>query len=108
MTVETLPPPKETIGPVAWLRANLFSSWFNSLLTIVVGAALIWVVLAIGEWAVTAARWHVITNNLRLFLIGQYPGDQAWRIWLNLAILSVLLGLSAGTYGRASRSRAAR
>jgi general L-amino acid transport system permease protein len=103
MTVETLPPPKETIGPVAWLRANLFSSWFNSLLTIVVGAALIWVVLAIGEWAVTAARWHVITNNLRLFLIGQYPGDQAWRIWLNLAILSVLLGLSAGTYGRASR-----
>jgi general L-amino acid transport system permease protein len=106
MTAETLPPPKNTIGPIAWLRENLFSSWFNAFLTIVVGAAVVWATLAIADWALTAARWHVITNNLRLFLIGQYPGDQAWRIWLNLAILSILLGLSAGVYGRASRMMA--
>ena len=41
-----------------------------------------------------------MTNNLRLFLVGQYPGDQVWRIWLSLAILSALAGLSAGAFGR--------
>ena len=47
-----------------------------------------------------------VANNLRLFLIGQYPADQAWRIWGNLAILSLLGGLSAGVYGRATRALA--
>jgi general L-amino acid transport system permease protein len=41
-----------------------------------------------------------------LFLIGQYPADQAWRIWLSLLVLSVLTGLSAGVFGRTTRSLA--
>jgi len=55
---------------------------------------------------VTEAQWSVVTNNLRLFLIGQFPADQAWRVWLNLAIVSVLAGLSAGVYGQATRALA--
>jgi general L-amino acid transport system permease protein len=103
---ETLPPPRNVIGPMAWLRDNLFSSWLNSLFTVLMAAALAWVVITIGGWAVTEARWTVVTNNLRLFLIGQYPGDQAWRILLNLGIISLLAGLSAGAYGRATRAMA--
>lgn len=106
MTVETLPPPSSSIGPIAWLRANLFSSWFNSLLTVVIGAVLVWLALGIAGWAVGEARWNVVTSNLRLFLIGQYPPEQAWRIWLELAILSVLGGLSAGVWGRTTRALA--
>ena len=104
MTVEALPPPRTTVGPVAWLRKNLFADVFDTLVTILVGAALLWLALTIGQWVVTQARWSVVTDNLRLFLIGQYPGDAAWRIWLSLAILSLLSGLSAAVFGRAMRS----
>ncbi len=70
------------------------------------GAVLVWLLLQVGQWAVTEARWSVVTNNLRLFLIGQFPADQAWRVWLNLAIISVLGGLSAGVYGQSTRALA--
>ena len=106
VTGDTLPPPITVVGPIAWLRQNLFSSVGNAITTIVVGAAIVWVVVQVGQWAVTEARWSVVINNLRLFLIGQYPADQAWRIWLNLAIVSVLGGLSAGVYGQATRALA--
>jgi general L-amino acid transport system permease protein len=106
MTAETLPPPVSTIGWVTWLRTNLFGGIGNSVLTIVVGAAIVWVALTVGTWALTQARWEVVTNNLRLFLVGQYPGDQAWRIWLALAILSLLAGVSAGVHGRVTRTLA--
>ncbi|MEO6295077.1 MAG: amino acid ABC transporter permease [Candidatus Limnocylindria bacterium] len=103
---ETLPPPRNVIGPMAWLRDNLFSGWVNSVVTLLIGAALVWLLVTIGGWAITEARWTVVTNNLRLFLIGQYPADQAWRILLNLGIISLLAGLSAGAWGRATRAMA--
>jgi general L-amino acid transport system permease protein len=106
MTAETLPPPRTVVGPIAWLRENLFSSWINSLVTVAIGALLAWLALSISGWALTEARWSVVTDNLRLFLIGQYPADQAWRIWALLAILSVLGGLSAGLLGQATRALA--
>jgi len=104
MTAETLPPPRRTIGPIAWLRENLFAGWFNSLLTIVVGAVLVLALVQVAGWALTEARWGVVTSNLRLFLIGQYPVEQAWRVWLSLAIISTLAGLSAGIFGAATRT----
>ena len=104
MTAETLPPPKHTIGPIAWLRDNLFAGWFNSLLTVVVGGLLLLVLVQVAGWALTEARWGVVTSNLRLFLIGQYPAEQAWRVWLSLAIVSTLSGLSAGIFGAATRT----
>ncbi len=103
MTAEVLPPPRSVIGPVAWLRANLFSGPISSLMTVLVGAALVWLALELGRWALTEARWEVVSNNLRLFLIGRYPGDESWRIWLAMAILSVLAGVSGGAYGATAR-----
>jgi general L-amino acid transport system permease protein len=104
---ERLPPPRSTIGPLAWLQRNLFNGWANSLATLVVGAAILLVGMALVEWAVTDARWGVITNNLRLFLIGQYPLEEAWRVWLALLVVSVMTGLSAAAQGsRATRTLA--
>jgi len=104
MTAQTLPPPRSSIGPAAWMRDNLFSGWLNSLLTVVVGGLLLLVLVQVAGWALTEARWGVVTSNLRLFLIGQYPADQAWRVWLSLAIISTLSGLSAGIFGAATRT----
>lgn len=105
MTSETLAPPSTSVGPMAWLRQNLFSGPVSSILTVLLGALLVWMAIAIGQWLLEA-RWGVVTNNLRLFLIGQFPADQAWRIWLNLAILSVLTGASAAVFGKTTRSLA--
>jgi general L-amino acid transport system permease protein len=104
MTADTdrLPPPSDAVGLRAWLRTNLFPSWASSVLTVVLGALLLLVVLLAAEWVI-AARWGVVTQNLRLFLIGQYPFDQAWRIWLALAGLSALAGLTAARSGGAVR-----
>ena len=106
MTAGTLPPPSNAIGPLAWLRANLFSGPISSIVTILIVLGGAWLAVTIGQWALTQARWDVISTNLRLFLIGQYPADQAWRLWLDLLLLSVLGGLSAGVYGRATRALA--
>jgi general L-amino acid transport system permease protein len=40
----------------------------------------------------------VITQNLRLFMVGPFPPDQAWRVWLCLVMVSLLFGLSAGIW----------
>ena len=98
----SLPPPTLALGPAGWLRQNLFSTWYNALLTIVLVAFLVPLVAVTLRWIVTEARWGVVTANLRLFLIGQYPFEEAWRIWLSLTVLSVLTGVSAGVYGGAT------
>ncbi len=106
MTVDEHAPPPDSIGPVAWLRKNLFSSVANTALTVVMTGLLLFVLIGISQWALSEARWDVVTRNLRLFLIGQYPADQAWRIWLSLFVLSGLTGLSASVFGRTTRSLA--
>ena len=45
-----LPPPITQVGAIGWLRRNLFSSWLNSLLTVVT-AYLIWLMLPPLMWA---------------------------------------------------------
>jgi general L-amino acid transport system permease protein len=103
MTTETLAPPSTALRPTAWLRQNLFSSVLSSLLTVLLAALLVWLVINIGQWALSEARWEVVSRNLRLFLIGQYPADQAWRLWLSLLLLSALAGVSAGVFGHTIR-----
>ncbi|HEX7172456.1 MAG TPA: amino acid ABC transporter permease [Candidatus Limnocylindria bacterium] len=101
--VETMRPPKTGVGPIEWLRRNLFSSVPSALMTILLGGALVWLAATIGTWALTEARWSVVGDYMRIFLIGRYPGEETWRIWLLLTVLSVLAGLSAGVFGHGSR-----
>lgn len=106
MTAQALAPPSTRIGPVAWLRKNLFSNLLSSLITGVMAGLLLALLIGVGQWAVTEARWDVVTRNLRFFLVGRYPVEQVWRIWLSLLMLSGLIGLSAGTFGRTTRALA--
>lgn len=92
----TSPPPIAQLGPVAWLRKNLFSSWFNSILTILIVAVLGNGAINFVKWASTEAKWQVIPANLPLYFVGRFPANQYWRLWILLGILSVLAGLSWG------------
>ncbi len=74
-------PPVASIGVLGWLRKNLFSTWYNTLLTLV--ALGIIYLLARGVLGFLAgAEWNVIAANLRLFMVGRYPLDQIWRVEL--------------------------
>jgi general L-amino acid transport system permease protein len=96
-------PPVLTIGPLAWVQKNLFSTWYNIALTLFA----IWLLYALFEpaiqWATTEARWGVIEANLTLFMIGQYPRSQIGRVWLTIFILAGLIGLSWGVWKNAAR-----
>ena len=98
MTKELLPPPSERIPVLRWLKQNLFSSWLNAILT--VAAAVLIGVVAFGllRWAV-GARWAVVPANLKLLLVGTYPAQHLWRVWVAVYVMSFLLGLSSGSHG---------
>ena len=103
MAVIEMKPPVTVVGPIAWLRKNLFSTWYNVALTLL-AAWLLYLLLAPAlEWATTEARWGVIEANLTLFMVGQYPRDQLGRVWLTIFILAALLGLSWGVWKSAAR-----
>jgi len=44
-----------------------------------------------------------ISANITLFMLGQYPRDQIWRVWAVIYMLALLLGLSWGVWKSAVR-----
>lgn len=97
VATESLQPPVLYIGAMGWLRKNLFSSWFNSLLTILALWIIYSLLTSLVAFVVTA-NWTVISVNLRLFTIGRYPIDQAWRVMASLSLLTFLIGASWGIW----------
>lgn len=93
---ETLPelqPPVTSVGVLGWLRNNLFSTWYNALLTLV--ALYVIYALVSGVWNfVATANWAVIPANLRLFMVGRYPVEQTWRVLASVSLVSFLVGAS--------------
>ena len=103
MSAVEMQPPHVRMGPLAWLRRNLFSTWYNVLLTFL-GLGLLYVIIPpMIQWSLTEARWGVIKANLTLFMIGQYPREELWRIWLSIYLLGAMIGLSWGVWKRAAR-----
>lgn len=96
-------PPKTKPGIGGWLKKNLFSSWYNTLLTILFAVLLYFIGKGTFGWFIDHAEWAVIRNNYKLFMAGQYPPDQIWRLWTCLGIISALFGISAGVWKGTAR-----
>jgi general L-amino acid transport system permease protein len=94
------PPPVAEVGAIAWVRKNLFSNWFNTLLTIILGLVLGRTLIGFLTWATTEAKWQLIPANLSLFFVGRYPVSQLWRMWAVLAVIAGLGGMSWGVLAR--------
>lgn len=94
-------PPRSETGALAWLRRNLFSSIWNSVLSIVVGALVIWAAVSLLSWIVTGANWQPVWNNLKLLAVYRYPTALLWRPLTCVALILGLLGLSSGLAQRA-------
>ena len=107
---EQLKPPITRIGVIGWLRANLFSSVFNSLLTIVTLYFLWKIVPAFVRWAFIdsswnttgaacraagGACWSIVAKNFRFIIFGFFPYESQWRPLVAMIILFILLLLSS-------------
>ena len=103
-TSQTSSRPPTSLGVFQWLKKNLFSTWFNSLLTIVSLAVIYVAVKGILTWVLTVADWTPVARSLKLFATGLYPVEEVWRIGTILAIVSFLAGLSWGVWGGTVRT----
>ncbi len=99
---EEIGPPATEVGAIGWLRHNLFSSLPSAIATVIIASVLVVVAWLVLQWVLFGARWGVITENMRLFLVGLYPQDGIWRVWLALLVVSLVSGASAGTWRSAS------
>ncbi len=88
--LEIVKPPPTEIGLIGWLKKNLFSTWYNILLTIIAGAFIFFASRGILTWVFRDARWDVVTTNIKVFLIGRYPIEEAWRVLVCVGIVAVL------------------
>lgn len=91
-------PPNVSISILGWMKKNLFSSWVNTILTIVFATIVYLVLKGSIEWIFLKADWNVIAANFRLLVVGQYPDAELWRIWICLTLISILMGLSWGLW----------
>lgn len=96
-------PPVTEVGVIGWLRANLFSSVGNTILTLVTVVALYFIVTGLVRW-VSGAFWQPVWENRKLFAVGLYPIAQMWQPAAVLLMVSALFGLSAGRWGSIMRN----
>ncbi|WP_236095990.1 amino acid ABC transporter permease [Lyngbya confervoides] len=78
------------------MRRNLFSSVGNTLLTILCLVTLAAIGQGLWHWLTEVANWQVVQVNLPLLLVGRFPRDQLWRIWV---ILGLILGIGHFSWG---------
>lgn len=100
-----LPPPVTSVGVLGWLRKNLFSSFFNTILTLgslyllylIIPPVWLWVFWQ-ADWEGNSreacisggACWVFIKVRFFQFMYGFYPETEYWRV--NVAFL-LLMGL---------------
>jgi general L-amino acid transport system permease protein len=92
-------------GPMDWARKNLFNNWYNALLTLVIGGAILWALIALIR-GLLGTDFEIIRTNLRFFMIGDFPDDQLWRPWLSTYFIAALIGIVGGSLAAGARDRA--
>ncbi len=110
---EQLPPkspPAHMRGAVGWMRQNLFSSWFNVALTVLIGLLVAWVVVELARFLIIDASWvgadrgdclesvqhrtigacwPFAYERMPYFVYGSYPIPQRWRVDLFFVLLAI-------------------
>jgi general L-amino acid transport system permease protein len=96
--LESTRPPLAKVTFKQWLKRNLFSTWYNYILTAVSLCLIYWLASNLITWAFSQAQWQVIEANFRLFFVGRYPVKDLWRAWVTLGIIVGLAGISWGVF----------
>jgi general L-amino acid transport system permease protein len=95
--------PLLVVGPLAWIRKNLFSSVFDTILTLVFAALVAAGVTSLVRWSIMEANWFVITRNLRLFMLGSFEPEFQWRVEIAVLVTAFVIGFSIAAWVRLNR-----
>ncbi|MEP1206048.1 MAG: amino acid ABC transporter permease [Rhizobiaceae bacterium] len=104
--LDELPAPVNTHGPVAWMRANLFSTPRDSVLTVIFAAVVLLSLYKLLPWLVfnsvfvaesirgcreadSGACFAVITSRFNQLIFGFYPSELYWRPILTFILMFV-------------------
>ena len=104
-------PPTNATGAWAWVQRSFFDGPFNTFLTVLFVALLVWAVPPIFNWTIwyavaeadnaacrtahgLGACWGVVAEKGRLILFGRYPFEEQWRPLVASAALVLLLVVS--------------
>ncbi|MBU1231844.1 MAG: amino acid ABC transporter permease [Proteobacteria bacterium] len=101
-----LPPPSTSVGVLGWMRKNLFSSFANSILTLI-GVYLLFLIipptinwaLFQADWVGTSreacsgegACWVFVTVRFQQFMFGFYPPSEYWRVVVAFSLVGFLI-----------------
>ena len=101
-----LPAPSKIIGPLAWLRTNLFSTPMNTILSFIGIYIAYALFLPLLDWAIfnadwigsdknacsqKGACWVFIGQRLDFFIYGFYPKSEYWRINIIFTLLAIMI-----------------
>jgi general L-amino acid transport system permease protein len=93
------PPEALKLPPREWVKANLFSSPFNSVLTVLTTVVLLAIFRGFLAFVFDPVRqWDSTATNLQLFMTRAYPDEQYIRIWFCVAVILILTGVSMAVW----------
>ena len=107
-------PPRSEVGAIGWVRANLFSTWYNTAMSVISIVVVVWFLWFSLTWVFGEAEWRVIGTLGGQFIIGQYNTAQAcpgqdcfWRPQVGLLLATMVLGMAWGVAGGGTAKRVA-
>jgi len=93
------PPEIPKLPPREWVKENLFSSPFNSVLTVVTTVILLAIFRGFLSFIFNPVRqWDSTATNMQLFMTRAYPDEQYIRVWFCVAVLLTLTGVSMAVW----------
>lgn len=91
----------------AWVRGNLINTWYNAVVSVVMGAVLAYAAFRAARWAFITADWEIVRVNLTNAMIGRFPRSDIWRPWAQLHLVMAAIGWASGAALRSAADRAA-
>ena len=104
-----LPPHRErasrpfSVRAREWIRRNLFPSTNGTLLTVCAAITLGLLFVGLLWFVFVDANWRIVTVNRWLLFAGGFPREEAWRLWVGMGFVFLLIGLTYGTWSSFGR-----
>lgn len=80
-----------------WAHRNLFAKPADTVLTLIVVPALAWALWGVLHWAFALAEWGVVLRSLRVLMVGLFPAEKMWLVWVAVGLIAGLAGLATST-----------
>lgn len=98
--------PSARTAPRQWMQENLFSNWWNGVLTVVFGALILYATIRVMGFVLVNADWEIVRRNLTNFMVGRFPREDLWRVWSSTFALLLFGTMAAGAWHSIAVDRA--